>query len=60
MSDVPNHSEFLFAKTDRTTKEVKLLSATEVTEQCEKAKEVYKKLKNATYVQMLHHKKDCL
>jgi hypothetical protein len=50
MSDVPNHGEFLFMDTDRTTKDVRLLSATEVTEQCEKAKEAYKKLKNTTYV----------
>jgi hypothetical protein len=53
MSDVPNHGEFLFTYTDRTTKDVRLLSATEVTEQCEKAKEAYKKLKNATYVSLL-------
>ncbi len=53
MSDVPNHGEFLFSDTDRTTKDVRLLSATEVTEQCEKAKEAYKKLKNATYVPLL-------
>jgi hypothetical protein len=55
MSDVPNHGEFLFTETDRTTKEVKLLSATDVTEQCEKAKEAYKNLKNATYVSLCPH-----
>jgi hypothetical protein len=50
LSEVPSHGEFLFRELDRTTKEVKLLSATEVTEHCEKAKEAYKKLRTSTYV----------
>jgi hypothetical protein len=50
LSEVPSHGDFLFRELDRSTKEVKLLSATEVTEHCEKAKEAYKKLRTSTYV----------
>jgi hypothetical protein len=50
LSEVPSHGEFLFRELDKTTKEVKLLSATDVTEHCEKAKEAYKKLRTSTYV----------
>jgi hypothetical protein len=55
LSEVPSHGDFLFREFDRTTKEVKLLSATEVTEHCEKAKEAYKKLRTSTYV----HSSEC-
>jgi hypothetical protein len=50
LSEVPSHGDFLFRELDRSTKEVKLLSATDVTEHCEKAKEAYKKLRTSTYV----------
>ncbi len=50
LSEVPSHGQFLFREIDRATKEVKLLSATEVTDHCEKAKEAYKKLRTSTYV----------
>jgi hypothetical protein len=50
LSEVPSHGQFLFREVDRATKEVKLLSATEVTDLCEKAKDAYKKLRTSTYV----------
>jgi hypothetical protein len=50
LSEVPSHGQFLFREVDRSTKEVKLLSATEVTDLCEKAKDAYKKLRTSTYV----------
>jgi hypothetical protein len=48
LSDLPSHGSFLFTETDKSSKEVKLLSAHEVTEHCERAKEAYKKLKTST------------
>ncbi len=50
LSEVPSHGDFLFREVDKTSKEVKLMSATDVTEHCEKAKEAYKKLRTSTYV----------
>ncbi len=50
LSEVPSHGEFLFREVDKSSKEVKLMSATDVTEHCEKAKEAYKKLQTSTYV----------
>jgi hypothetical protein len=55
LSEVPSHGDFLFQEFDRTTKEVKLLSATKVTEHCKKAKEAYKKLRTSMYV----HSSEC-
>jgi hypothetical protein len=48
LSDLPSHGGFLFTQTDKTSKEVRLLSAHEVTEHCERTKEAYKKLKTST------------
>jgi hypothetical protein len=42
LSEVPSHGGFLFREVDKNSKEVRLMSATEVTEHCEKAKEAYK------------------
>jgi hypothetical protein len=50
LDELPSHGEFIFREIDRSTKETRLMSATEVTEHCEKAKEAYKKLRTSTYV----------
>lgn len=53
LSEVPSHGQFLFREVDRSTKETRLLTATEVTDHCEKAKDAYKKLRTSTYVHLL-------
>jgi hypothetical protein len=50
LSEVPSHGEFLFREVDRGTKEIRLLTATEVTDHCEKAKDAYKKLRTSKCV----------